>query len=238
MSAVSTALSHASGDVQPPRLTAPAEQQVQWADHPAYRRVRQALQSAGPLVDYSDVRSLRQAMAVVAAGDALMIQAGDCAESLHECTPARAFGKLAVLDQLSGRLGELTAERVLRVGRIGGQFAKPRSQQVEQYADRTIPAFRGHMVNSEVPTAAARRPDPRRMLWAYEASLKVLSWMAEYREPGRPWGPWASHEALIMDYESHFLRVDPGTGEAGAAADIPDALDELLDAPHREEPPR
>lgn len=213
MSSVLTALTHSGGDVQPPQVPAPAEQQIQWADHPAHHRVSQALQSAGPLVDYSDVRSLRQAMAAVAAGDALMVQAGDCAESLHECTPERTFSKLAVLDQLSDRLGELTGETVLRVGRIGGQFAKPRSHPVEQHAGRAIPAFRGHLVNSEVPTAAARRPDPRRMLWAYEASKRVLSWMAEYRGQAGYWGPWASHEALIMDYESHFLRVDPGTGD-------------------------
>jgi 3-deoxy-7-phosphoheptulonate synthase len=222
VSAVLTSPAQAGGDLQPPPAPArAAEQQPQWADHPAYRRVCRALASAEPLVGYDEVRSLRRAMAVVAAGDALLIQAGDCAESLHECTRAHTFGKLAVLGRLGDRLGELTGHVVLRVGRIGGQFAKPRSHQVEQHAGRTIPAFRGHLVNSEVPTAAARQPDPRRMLWAYEASTKVLRWTAEYREhaqaggpgPTGPRGPWASHEALIMDYESRFDRADPGTGE-------------------------
>lgn len=185
------------------------EQQPQWTDHPAYDPACQTLAAAEPLVDFSSVRALRGRLAAVAAGEARILHAGDCAESLSECTPAHVAKKLSVLDQLAGRLSQHTGSPVVRIGRIGGQFAKPRSNAEEQHGDRRIPAFRGHLVNSEVPTWAARQHDPRRMLWAYEASKRVLSWLAT--DSGL--GPWVSHEALIMDYEWNLMRTAGGTGE-------------------------
>jgi 3-deoxy-7-phosphoheptulonate synthase len=197
--------------------SATAEQQPQWADHPSHARVCETLASADPLTAYADVWVLRGEIAAAAAGGALLLQAGDCAESLYECTAAWTLGKLAMLDHLGDQLSELTGCPVLRVGRIGGQFAKPRSEPTEQHAGVALPSFRGHLVNSEVPTAAARQPDPRRMLWGYEASKKVLSWIAAYRRRAdreyRALGPWASHEALVIDYESNLVRVGHGTGD-------------------------
>jgi 3-deoxy-7-phosphoheptulonate synthase len=200
------------------------EQQPQWTDHPAYGPACETLATAEPLVDFSDVRALHGRLAAVAAGDARILHAGDCAESLYECTPAQVAKKLSVLDQLADSLGKHTDSPVIRVGRIGGQFAKPRSNAEEQYGGRRIPAFRGHLVNSEVPTWSARQHDPRRMLWAYEASKRVLSWMTEYRlaksgqaptsrNTEQDLGPWTSHEALITDYEWNLTRTVGGTGE-------------------------
>jgi 3-deoxy-7-phosphoheptulonate synthase len=204
--------------------TLPALQQPDWRRHPAYGRTRQFLASASPLVTGSELHTVQQSMAAVCVGKALMLQLGDCAESFFECTLAHTAEKLDVCDRLSRYLEELSQMSVTRVCRIAGQFAKPRSKPTEWHAGRKVPSFRGHLVNSEVPTKAARQHDPRRMLWAYQASGKVLGWLTEYRESGERGGgsdaagvhkgPWSSHEALVIDYEACLVRTEPATGVA------------------------
>ncbi|HEX6074387.1 MAG TPA: 3-deoxy-7-phosphoheptulonate synthase [Micromonosporaceae bacterium] len=197
----------------------PAVQQPQWHHHPAYRRARQTLSAAKPLVTRSELTTLRGSLAEVAEGRAFVLQLGDCAESFYECTPWHTSAKVEVLDRLSDHMAARGGRPVVRVGRFGGQFAKPRSQPTERIGDVEMPVFRGHLVNSEVPTRAARQHDPRRMLWAYEASAKVLSWVRTHRERNEPSseglhpGPWSSHEALVVDYEGALVR---GGSDAGS----------------------
>lgn len=190
-----------------------AVQQPLWADHPAYARTCRALVEAAPLVPWDEVAQLRQSLAAVADGRALITQVGDCAESFYEITPARTAEKLCLLDQLGDEMERVGGRPVIRVGRLGGQFAKPRSSPTERYADTVLPSFRGHMVNSEVPTVSARQHDPRRMLWAYEASGRVMERVRSHRarqssmpSEGVNRGPWTSHEALVLDYERSLVR--------------------------------
>jgi 3-deoxy-7-phosphoheptulonate synthase len=208
----------------------PAAHQPQWQHHPAYPRTLDTLASAAPLVSAAEVAQLRRSLAAVAAGQARMLQIGDCAESFYECTRWHTSAKLALLDRLADGLAGRTGQPVVRVGRIGGQYAKPRSNPTEMLGGIEIPVFRGHLINSEVPTRAARQHDPRRMLWAYEASAKVLPWVASHRAgstgrvgtgragTGRTGtesvdsGPWASHETLVIDYEGSLVRTDPASG--------------------------
>ncbi|QNP74749.1 3-deoxy-7-phosphoheptulonate synthase [Streptomyces roseirectus] len=190
----------------------PAAQQPEWRDHAAYHESCRTLESAAPLVPAEEIRHLRRSLAELLATGALLLQLGDCAESLYECTPHHTAHKLQVVDRLGNRLSELTGRRVLRVGRMGGQFAKPRSRPTEQHGTQVIPAFRGHMINSELATPHTRQPDPRRMVWAYEASAAVQRAMRAHRRGDRD-GPWSSHEALVVDYESRLVRRDPDTDE-------------------------
>jgi 3-deoxy-7-phosphoheptulonate synthase len=192
-----------------------AGQQPAWHRHPARARCRQSLLAAPPIVSPAELTALRRSLAAVAAGEARVIQAGDCAESFYECTDQHVQAKIGTLDLLADQLAQHTGQPVVRVGRIGGQFAKPRSQPTERHAGVEIPVFRGHMVNSEVPRRAARVAEPRRMLWAYEASVRVLDTLRAHREaracrrePGS--GPWSSHEALVLDYESALVRTNAG----------------------------
>jgi 3-deoxy-7-phosphoheptulonate synthase len=189
----------------------PAAQQPQWWDHPAYERCRRALASAEPLVPLAELVALRRALAAVAAGQASLLQIGDCAERFEECTPWHTSAKLATIHLLADRLELNTGRPVVRVGRIGGQFAKPRSQPTERVGDAELPVFRGHLVNSEVASVAARRHDPQRMLRGYEASSDVLRAIRTHRGP-LSGGPWVSHEALVMDYEGPLVRIDAATG--------------------------
>ncbi|GAA4444135.1 3-deoxy-7-phosphoheptulonate synthase [Phytohabitans houttuyneae] len=190
----------------------PAVQQPDWRDHPAYDEACRALAEAPPLVTAAEVRRLREALP-----GALVLQLGDCAESFYECTPRHTSEKLKTIDWLGDRFSELTGRSVVRVGRMAGQFAKPRSAATEWYDAVRIPSFRGHMINSDIATSETRKANPRRMVWAYEASDQVQRVMRTYRQGDRPTampeGPWSSHEALVIDYESRLIRRDPDTDE-------------------------
>lgn len=207
-------------DRPPEWVDRPAAQQPGWGRHPAYERSRQALRDSPPLVAAADLAALRRSLARVAAGDARIMQAGDCAESFFECTYAHTHVKLETLDLLADRLERNTGQPVVRIGRIAGQFAKPRSQPTERHGELDLPSFRGHLVNSEVPSDAARQADPRRMLWAYTTSARVIDWLDAHREVRGELsggtvanGPWSSHEALVLDYESGLVRTDPAGGD-------------------------
>lgn len=189
--------------------------QPQWSDAAQVRRVGKLLESRPPLVREADVQLLRSLLADVAAGRSLVIQAGDCAEDTEDCTPVKVTRKAAVLDVLAGTLKMISHKPVLRVGRIGGQFGKPRSDSTEQVGNLTLPVFRGQMVNSPEPTEESRTHDPLRMLSGYMAASDVmdhLGWRGSSRRPASEAPVWTSHEALILDYEIPMLRRNgPGT---------------------------
>lgn len=206
----------------------PAEQQPHWRDHSAYARTRRSLLRAAPLVHHSEVTELRTSLAAVASGKARLLHAGDCAESFSEQTPEHLAGKLSALDSLGDFLSARCGQDVVRVGRIAGQFAKPRSAPTEHHAGVEIPSFRGHMVNGEEPSPEARRHDPRRMLLAYEAGTRVFDHLRRLRQQRAAagshrasLGPWASHEALIIDYEGPLVRTSPDGAEYLASTHLP-----------------
>ena len=191
-----------------------ARQQPEWSDADQVRRVRKALAGRPPLVQKEDVLTLRSHLSRVATGEALLVQSGDCAEDPAECSRGDVWRKSAVLDHLAAELKMIVHRPVLRVGRIAGQFAKPRSKPVERVGDSDLPAYRGHMVNGPEPDPESRRPDPLRILTGYMAACEVmeqLGWPRMYdRRPDPLVEPsvWTSHEALLLDYEIPMLRED------------------------------
>jgi 3-deoxy-7-phosphoheptulonate synthase len=199
-------------------------QQPQWREHEDYASCCEALASAPALVTLQEIGELQSALAVVAAGDAHILQAGDCAESLYDVDEAHIKAKLARLHQLADQLAAGTGQQVLRVGRLGGQFAKPRTAAVEYAAGSLLSVFRGHMVNSEEPSPQARAHDPGRMVAAYAASAKVLGQVRADRAARLPVravskfaaGPWSSHDALVIDYEANLVRSERGTRFLGS----------------------
>ncbi|MYR70713.1 MULTISPECIES: 3-deoxy-7-phosphoheptulonate synthase [unclassified Streptomyces] len=191
----------------------PAPHQPAWEDAAQVARVRTELAARPPLVSSGDVHLLRSLLARVAAGEAQVIQAGDCAEDPDECTAGHVARKAALLDLMAGALGLLTHRPVLRAGRIAGQYAKPRSRPSETVGGVELPVFRGHMVNSPEPDPDARRPDPLRLLTGYMAArdvLRHLGWPPSAGAGGHGTGArvWTSHEALLLDYEVPMLRRD------------------------------
>ncbi len=194
----------------------PALQQPDWGGSAHLRAVREELAGRPPLVDAADVRRLRSLLARVAAGESQVVQAGDCAEDPAECSAGYVARKSGLLDVLAGIMKMITHRPVVRVGRMAGQFAKPRSGPTERVGERVLPVYRGHMVNSPEPDPKLRRPDPRRLLACYEAASEAmthLGWLdPARRSPSCP-PVWTSHEALLLDYELPLIRREEDGGE-------------------------
>lgn len=183
--------------------------QPPWEDEAEVLRVRKELTALPALVAAEDVSALRSMLARVAAGEAHVVQAGDCAEDTAECTPGHVARKAGLLNMLAGALQMDTTRPVVRVGRIAGQFGKPRSRPTERVGDLELPVYRGHMVNSPEPTPESRRPDPRRLLTGYQAArdaMGYLGWPGAHRQARIGAPVWTSHEALLLDYEVPMLR--------------------------------
>lgn len=179
----------------------PARQQPDWTNPWLLEKVRNELRGMSGLVGHVDVLRLRRLLAEVAAGRMQVVQAGDCAEDPAECTREHVTRKVGLLDELGRVMQANTGLPMLRVGRIAGQFAKPRSQPTELVGDVELPVYRGYMVNSSVPDPAERAADALRLLGGYHLSKKVMTFLRAHV----PF-VWTSHEALLMDYELPMLR--------------------------------
>jgi 3-deoxy-7-phosphoheptulonate synthase len=162
----------------------PAAQQPEWPDDTALDHALKHLGSLPPLVFAGEARALTAGLADVAEGRAFLLQAGDCAESFEAFSADAIRDKLKVILQMAVVLTYSTGVPVLKVGRIAGQFAKPRSSPVETIDGVDLPSFRGHMVNDIVPTAAARVPDPDRLVQAYHQSAATLNLLRAFTKGG------------------------------------------------------
>jgi 3-deoxy-7-phosphoheptulonate synthase len=138
-----------------------------------------------PLVFAGEARALREALGHVVEGRAFLLQAGDCVESFHEFSAITIREKLKIMLQMAAVLTYGATLPVVKVGRIAGQFVKPRSLPTERTADGDeVPSFRGHMVNGETPTFEARRPDPERMVQGYHQSAATLNLVRAFTKGG------------------------------------------------------
>lgn len=197
------------------RAVAPAAQQPVWDDPDLVTEVRAQLAEMPALVRAEEVGVLRGLLADAAAGRRYVLQAGDCAEDPAECTPGRIERKADLIDGLAAVMQARTGVPVVRVGRIAGQFAKPRSRPTETSGGGEVPVYRGHMVNGPEPDAETRRPDPKRLVagyWAACAAVEALRSRHERSASTAGERLWTSHEALLLDYELPMVRGDGSTG--------------------------
>ncbi|MCU1483774.1 MAG: phospho-2-dehydro-3-deoxyheptonate aldolase [Actinomycetia bacterium] len=162
----------------------PAGQQPDWPDQAAFDRAQKQLATYPPLVFAGEARSLTDDLARVSRGEAFLLQAGDCAESFDAFSADAIRDKLKVILQMAVVLTYSSGVPVLKVGRIAGQFAKPRSSPTEMIGDLELPSFRGHIVNDIAPTADARTPDPDRLLTAYNQSSATLNLLRAFTKGG------------------------------------------------------
>ncbi|HEX3200906.1 MAG TPA: 3-deoxy-7-phosphoheptulonate synthase class II, partial [Actinomycetes bacterium] len=150
-------------------------------------RLEAALKSLSglpPLVFAGEARRLTESLGQVAEGKAFLVQAGDCAESFEAFSADSIRDKLKVILQMAVVLTYSTGVPVVKVGRIAGQFAKPRSAATEWVGGEELPVFRGHMVNDVAPTAAARVPSPERLLTAYNQSASTMNLLRAFTKGG------------------------------------------------------
>ena len=175
-----------SGAVWTPRTwrDRPAAQQPDWPDDAALDAALKELGGLPPLVFAGEARRLLASLGEVASGRAFLLQAGDCAESFLEFSADNIRDKLRVVLQMAVVLTYGAGVPVVKVGRIAGQFAKPRSADTELVDDQELATFRGHMVNDDAPTAAARVPDPARLVAAYHQSASTLNLLRAFTTGG------------------------------------------------------
>ncbi|MBK7542067.1 MAG: 3-deoxy-7-phosphoheptulonate synthase class II [Candidatus Competibacter sp.] len=162
----------------------PAAQLPVYDDQRVLAEVEERLAASLPLVFAGEVRALRQQLADVAAGRAFLLQGGDCAESFGDFNERTITDTFRVLLQMAVILTFAAACPVVKVGRMAGQFAKPRSAPTESRAGTTLPSYRGDIVNDLDFTAASRRPDPRRQLRAYAQSAATLNLLRALAQGG------------------------------------------------------
>ncbi|WP_101789801.1 3-deoxy-7-phosphoheptulonate synthase [Nonomuraea indica] len=209
----------AAGGAAHPR-TAP--QQPDWGDPELLAEVTRTLAGLPPLVTRAECARLTEAVAEVERGRALLLQGGDCAERFRESGPEQVGAKLLQLYGLTAGMRAATGLPAVPVGRLAGQYGKPRSAPYERGADgRPVPAYRGDAVNSPASDAAARDPDPSRLLRAYACAERVLH---EVRGSWRGRDPleraYVSHEALLLDYEQPLTRRDGTAAYASSAHSV------------------
>ncbi len=162
----------------------PSLQQPTWPDGAVLDQVLKVLATYPPLVFAGEARNLTSALGGVADGKAFLVQAGDCAESFEAFSADAIRDKLRVILQMAVVLTYSSGVPVLKVGRIAGQFAKPRSSDTEEVGGLTLPSFRGHMVNDIAPSDDARRPDPTRLLTAYHQAASTLNLLRAFTKGG------------------------------------------------------
>jgi 3-deoxy-7-phosphoheptulonate synthase len=161
-----------------------ALQQPVWPDAGRAEIARPELRGMPPLVFAGEARALQDSLAEVAAGRAFLLQAGDCAESFHDFSAISIREKLKIILQMAAVLTYGSMLPVVKLGRIAGQFVKPRSLPTELVDGVELPTFRGHMVHGDEPTAQARSFDPDRMLQGYHQSASTLNLLRAFTKGG------------------------------------------------------
>ncbi len=216
-------------------------QAPKYPDEAKLAEVEKQLTSFPPLVFAGEARDLKKALGRIAAGQAFLLQGGDCAESFAEHHPDNIRDFFRVFLQMAVVLTFAAALPVVKVGRIAGEFAKPRSSPTEKRGGEELPSYRGDIINDFEFTPAARTPDPRRQIEAYRQSAATLNLLRAFAHGGyanlasvHQWmlgfmqacgldlerhpelkttDFYTSHEALLLPYEQAMTRIDSTSGD-------------------------
>ncbi|MBT8073315.1 MAG: 3-deoxy-7-phosphoheptulonate synthase class II [Xanthomonadales bacterium] len=186
-----------------------AKQQAHYPDQAALQAALDELSSLPPLVTSWEILSLKEQIAQAQAGERFFLQGGDCAESFAECNSDVITNRLKVLLQMSLALTHGLQKPVVRVGRFAGQYAKPRSSDVETRDGVTLPSYRGDLVNSVEFTAEARRPDPQRLIHGHAMSSMTMNFVRALVDGGfadlhhpEYWNlSWVKHSPLAEEFQ-------------------------------------
>lgn len=184
----------------------PIKQVPEYEDNDILKNARTQLRRNPPLVGAPEVRRLKKELAAVSRGESFLFQGGDCAENFHADVDEihnliRLFIQIAVILTFKGN------KRITKIGRMAGQFAKPRSSDTETRDGVTLPSYRGDIINEEDFTPESRQPNPDRMLRAYNRSAAKLNFVRHLAAGG--YGDLNNVEFLLLD----FLKNAPVTEE-------------------------
>ena len=164
--------------------TLPIKQQPQWRDADAVAAVSAEIATLPPLVFAGEVDILRARLARAASGNAFLLQGGDCAEPFAGATAEQIRNRIKTVLQMAVVLTYGASMPVVKMGRMAGQFAKPRSSDTETRGEVTLPAYRGDIVNGYDFTEASRQPDPARLLKGYHTAASTLNLIRAFTQGG------------------------------------------------------
>ncbi|HEU5276578.1 MAG TPA: 3-deoxy-7-phosphoheptulonate synthase class II, partial [Xanthobacteraceae bacterium] len=197
----------------------PVIQVPEYPDRAALAEVEKQLATFPPLVFAGEARNLKKGLARVVAGEAFLLQGGDCAESFAEHGANNIRDFFRVFLQMAVVLTFAGSSPVVKVGRIAGQFAKPRSSPTEKRDGIELPSYRGDIINGHEFTAEARRPDPRRQIEAYRQSAATLNLLRAFAQGGY------ANLASVHQWMLGFLKDSPQSRRYNELADrISEAL--------------
>ena len=196
-----------------------AHQQPNWPDQESVDKVLTELTRLPPLVFAGEIRSLKALLAKAVTGEAFLLQGGDCSENFSQVTAPKIRETLKVLLQMAITLTYAGGVPVIKVGRIAGQYAKPRSSDMEKVGDLLLPSYRGDMVNEAEPTEDARTPKPKRMLTGYNMAAATLNLLRAFTRGGFA----ALHR--VQAWNQEFVAQSPmGRSYARLAKQIDQAI--------------
>ena len=164
--------------------TKPRVQMPAYSDLDELVSVENSLEALPPLVFAGEVRNLREQLAKVGKGEAFLLQGGDCAESFSEFSANLIRDTFKVMLQMAVVLTFGSKKPVVKIGRMAGQFAKPRSADYETVNDQKLPSYRGDIINDIAPDLKSREPDPKRMLQAYTQSAASVNLLRAFSQGG------------------------------------------------------
>lgn len=164
--------------------TLPIKQQPQWPDADAVAAVSAEIATLPPLVFAGEVDNLRDRLARAASGNAFLLQGGDCAETFAGATAEQIRNRIKTVLQMAVVLTYGASMPVVKMGRMAGQFAKPRSSDTETRGDVTLPAYRGDIVNGYDFTEGSRQADPQRLLKGYHTAASTINLIRAFTQGG------------------------------------------------------
>ncbi|MBQ9915631.1 class II 3-deoxy-7-phosphoheptulonate synthase [Microbacterium sp. NPDC016588] len=195
--------------------TLPIKQQPQWYDEAAVAAASAELATLPPLVFAGEVDILRDRLARAAAGQAFLLQGGDCAETFAGATAEQIRNRIKTVLQMAVVLTYGASMPVVKMGRMAGQFAKPRSSDTETRGDVTLPAYRGDIVNGYDFTEESRKADPARLLKGYHTAASTLNLIRAFTQGGfadlrevHSWNKGFASNPANQAYESMAAEID------------------------------
>jgi 3-deoxy-7-phosphoheptulonate synthase len=193
----------------------PIKQQPQWPDARAVQSVSEQLSTLPPLVFAGEVDTLRSRLAQAAQGKAFLLQGGDCAETFAGATADKIRNRIKTVLQMAVVLTYAAEMPVIKMGRMAGQFAKPRSSDTETRDGVTLPAYRGDIVNGYDFTEEARTANPERLLQAYNTSVSTLNLIRAFTTGGfadlrevHSWNKGFAKNPANIQYEALAKDID------------------------------
>ncbi|RMF99289.1 MAG: 3-deoxy-7-phosphoheptulonate synthase [Gammaproteobacteria bacterium] len=184
----------------------PALQQPAYADQTLLAETLAELAALPPIVTSWEIEDLKQRLAAAQLGQGFILQGGDCAESFSDCNSPRIVAQLKILLQMSVVITAGLKQPVTRIGRLAGQYAKPRSADREEQGGESLPSYRGDLVNRAPFTAADREPDPRLLLRGYERAALTLNFVRGLIDGG--FADLHHPENWDLDFVGHTASAD------------------------------